>query len=206
MLGGLKFGFATVLLAAVLVLPVSATNSDDGSLYRAQSVTNGTGAVNRARGLAPCLEEVLVKVSGDPRLIGDPRVAEMTRRAGDYVTGFTYRDFLNGRPPNHEQGTYDRPQYLIAEFDRDKIDSLLMSLGRKPWPLPRPGVVAVFDIAPMKGDRFALARDGDNKLAGDMRTTLTAAAERAGLPLLLPRQDDVGSILSNKADLKRFPI
>jgi hypothetical protein len=194
MLGSLKLGFAVATLAAALVLPTDASDMDRTSLYRAQSVTNGTGEVNRARGLAPCLEEVLVKVSGDPRLIGDPRVAEMTRHAADYVTGFIYRDLLNGRPPNHEQGTYDRPQYLTADFDRNKIDALLASLGLKPWPLPRPDVVAFFDIVPMKGDRFTLARNGGDRLAVDMRLALRAAAERTGLPLQLPQQDEVETI------------
>ncbi|WP_245271262.1 DUF2066 domain-containing protein [Mesorhizobium sp. LNJC384A00] len=57
-------------LAVLIVFPVAAADIDRASLYRAQSVTSGTGEENRAWGLAPCLEEVLVKVSGDPRLIG----------------------------------------------------------------------------------------------------------------------------------------
>jgi hypothetical protein len=200
MLGGLKLGFAAAALAAALVFPAVAAEMNRSSLYRAQSVTNGTGEVNRALGLAPCLEEVLVKVSGDPRLIGDPRVAEMTPHAADYVTGFVYRDLLNGRPPNHEQGTYDRPQYLTADFDRDKIDALLASLGRKPWPLTRPDVVAFFEIEPMRGDRFTLARAGGERLAVDMRLALGAAAERTGLPLQLPQQDEVDTIRQEKPE------
>lgn len=200
MSGGLRSRFIVMALAALAILPAAAANIDQASLYRAQSVTNGVGEVNRARGLAPALEEVLVKVSGDPRLIGDPRVAEMARHAADYVTGFTYVDLLNNRPPNHEQGTYDRPKYLIADFDPARIDALLASLGRKPWPLPRPEIAAFFDIAPMKGDGFTLTSDGGGQLATDMRTALTSAAERTGMPLLLFRRDDVDTIRRTKPE------
>lgn len=200
MLGGLKSGFVAAAMAALIVLPVTAANVDRASLYSAQFVTNGTGEVNRARAFAPNLEEVLVKVSGDPRLIGDPRVVEMTRHAADYVTGFTYRDFLNNRPPNHEQGTYDRPQYLTANFDPDKIDALLASLGRKPWPLPRPEIIAFFDVTPMKGDRFTLANDGGDQIAADMRIALTAAAERSGLPLQLLQREEADTLQQGKLE------
>lgn len=196
--GCLKFGFVAAVLAALITFPVAAADIDRASLYRAQSVTSGTGEENRAWGLAPCLEEVLVKVSGDPRLIGDPRVAEMSRHAADYVTGVGYRDLLNNRPPHDEQGTHDRPQYITADFDPDKIDALLASLGHKPWALPRPAIVALLDIKPMKGDGFTLVRDGGGELAADMRGALVAAAHRTGLPLELPRPADV--VLADVAD------
>ncbi len=202
----MTFRFIAATLAALVAIPATAADIDRASLYRAQSVTNGEGEVNRARGLAPALEEVLVKVSGDPRLIGDPRVLEMTRHAADYVTGFTYVDLLNNRPPNHEQGTYDRPKYLIADFDPGRIDALLASFGRKPWPLPRPETVAFFDITPMKGDGFTLAHhdggqlDGGGQLAKDMRAALTSAAKRAGLPLALLRPRDVETIRQAKPE------
>jgi hypothetical protein len=168
--GCLKLGFVAAALAVLIVFPVAAADIDRASLYRAQSVTSGTGEENRAWGLAPCLEEVLVKVSGDPRLIGDPRVADMSRHAADYVTGVGYRDLLNNRPPHDEQGTHDRPHYITADFDPDKIDALLASLGRKPWAVPRPKIVALLDVRPMKGDGFTLVRDGggDTLLAGTL--------------------------------------
>ncbi|MBA1140229.1 DUF2066 domain-containing protein [Mesorhizobium neociceri] len=194
----MKFGFVAAVLAALIAFPVAAADIDRASLYRAQSVTNGTGEENRAWGLAPCLEEVLVKVSGDPRLIGDPRVAEMSRHAADYVTDVSYRDLLNNRPPHDEQGTHDRPQYLTADFDPDRIDALLASLGRKPWPVPRPAIVALLDIKPMKGDSFTLVRDGGGELVADMRGALADAAHRTGLPLELPKPQDVA--LADVAD------
>lgn len=181
-----------VIVAAVLAATSStgATEVDRAGLYRGISVTNGFGEANRAHALVPSLEDVLVKVSGDPRLIGDPRVAEMARHAFDYVKAFSYRDLLNNRPPHDEQGTHDRPQYLTADFDPDKIDALLASLDRKPWPLPRPKIVALVEVTPMKGASFMLASKGESQLARDMRAALMAAGEQTGVPMLLPAQDE----------------
>lgn len=197
MFGGLK----PALVAAALTAAVSASAAevDRASLYRGRSVTNGFGEVNRARALAPSLEDVLVKVSGDPRLFGDPRVAEMARHASDYLKAFRYRDLLNNRPPHDEQGTYDRPQYLTADFDPDKINALLASLGRKPWPLPRPKIVALVEVVPMRGDSFMLANKADNYLAKDMRAALMAAAEQTGMPVQLPAPGEAEAIRIEKS-------
>lgn len=201
MWGRLKFVFlAAVALVAAAGCSANAKEIDRADLYRAQSVTNGFGEANRVRALAPSLTEVLVKVSGDPRLTSDPRVAEMAARAADYVKDFSYRDLLNNRPPHDEQGTYDRPQYLTTDFDPDKIDALLASLTRKPWSSRRPVVVALFDMKPMKGNGFALARDGDAANAADMRTALMVAARQAGIPLVLPGQDNIRSTRDKKPE------
>ncbi|HEV2503190.1 MAG TPA: DUF2066 domain-containing protein [Mesorhizobium sp.] len=198
----MKFVFlATAALAAATGCRVSAAEIDRADLYRAQAVTNGFGEANRVRALAPSLTEVLVKVSGDPRLSGDPRVGEMAAHAAAYVKDFNYRDLLNNRPPHDEQGTYDRPQYLTTDFEPDKIDVLLASLARKPWTSRRPAIVALFDIRPMKGDGFALSKDGDAAGAADMRTALTVAARQAGMPLVLPGQDIIRSNRDKKLEV-----
>jgi hypothetical protein len=57
----------------------TAAAADD--LYRARTIVTGQGEEGRSAGFAECLGQVLVKVSGDPRLLGDPGVAAMVDRA-----------------------------------------------------------------------------------------------------------------------------
>ena len=57
---------------------------------------------------------------------------ELASSAGQYVSAFSYRDRLEGKPVHDEQGTYDRPHFLTCHFDPQKIDSVLKTLGRKP--------------------------------------------------------------------------
>lgn len=193
-----------LLLLALGLGAATAQAQDRNDLYSAVSVTSGTGEVNRARSLAVSLADVLVKVSGDPRLADDARVAEASANAGALIADFSYRDLLNNRPPNHEQGTYDRPQYLTSTFDPAKINALLKSLGRAPWPEPRPHVVVFLDVETMKGEKFRLAEDGTGGMPADMRNSLAAAADRAGLPVSLsakPASVEAASLgASAKAD------
>src|SRR4051794_24973925 len=77
-------------------------------LYRAQTIVTGQGEANRIVGFASCLEDVLVKVSGQLRLAGDPRVDAYKADAAKLVRGFSYRDEKGGKPKNDEQGTRDR--------------------------------------------------------------------------------------------------
>ncbi|MGI6854048.1 DUF2066 domain-containing protein [Mesorhizobium sp. 1B3] len=188
-------------LALALVLPGGPLlASDSSALYGATTVTSGTGEKNRARALALCLVDVLVKVSGDPTLADDPRIAEMAGKATTLVAAYDYRDLLNDRPPNHEQGTYDRPQYLTAKFEPAAIDAALAALGRKPW-LSRPRVAAFISVETMKGETFAL--DGEGKgMEADMRGSVMAAADRTGIPLVLPVEMDFAGVPQNGVALK----
>ena len=170
-------------------------------LYRAQVVVSGQGEANRAAGFAICLEDVLVKLSGDPRLIGDPKVAKIAANAGELVAGFQYRDRLSGIPIHDEQGSYDRPHDLTVDFDQAKIDAVLEKLGREPWLSQRPSVVVFLDVMPRKGTTFRLVRAGDDRREADMRVSLAAAAEKVGLMMALPVQNTAKRMIQGAADL-----
>jgi hypothetical protein len=162
-----------------------AGGTDLDQLYQTQTIVTGQGEENRVGGFATALEAVLVKVSGDPRLIGDPRVEALAREAGSSVESFRYRDRMEGIPVHDEQGTRDRPYDLFVSFDRGKIDAMPRSLGRERWPVPRPRV-AVFLGVENGPTRYMLASDG--KRGQDQREALAAAAEGLGMPLAMPSE------------------
>ncbi|QND51728.1 DUF2066 domain-containing protein [Phyllobacterium sp. 628] len=170
----------------LLVLPGSAMAlAPDTSLYRAQAVVTGQGEVNRRLGLAQCLEDVLVKVSGDPRLIGDTAAIALGANTPGLVTGFSYHDRLAGKPVHDEQGTNDRPHDLLVDFDPKALNIALQTLGRTAWLGPKPRI-AVFLAVQGRKDAFVLASDSEHD--PDMRASLTSAADRVGLPMSLPAQ------------------
>lgn len=170
-------------LGAILALPAAAGRIED--LYRAQAVVTGQSEQNRAPGLAQSLEDVMVKVSGDPRLIGDPRIAIMAQNPDVYVRRFTYHDRLAGKPIHDEQGTYDRPHDLIVDFNRRNIDAAIRSLGREPWTKRRPRIAAFVGV---RKDSRAFVVSDDSLRDADMRYALNAAAARVGLELALPNE------------------
>ncbi len=101
-------------------------------LYEATVFVTGQGEETRAPALARALAAVLVKVSGDPRLADDPGVAALAARAPDLVTGYGYRDRMEGIPVHDEQGSRDRPYDLTVAFDAAGVDAALAGLGRAP--------------------------------------------------------------------------
>jgi hypothetical protein len=152
-------------------------------LYQAKPIVTGIGETNRKVGFALAFEDVLVKVSGDPRLIGDPRVADLAKDAGSMVKEFRYRDRMEGIPIHDEQGSYDRPHDLTTIFAPEKIDAVLASLGSKPWTEPRPTVTLFLGVR--NGDRtFVLSSDGERGI--DMRDSLASASVKVAIPVMLP--------------------
>jgi uncharacterized protein len=166
---------------------IGAQTIDD--LYQARTIVTGRGEENRLRGFPLCLEDVLIKVSGDPRLIDDPRLGLLQAQAQTFVVSFAYHDRMAGLATHDEQGTRDRPYDLIVRFDRDKIDAALRSLGVPPWTTPRPRVVVLVGMK-QAAAKFVLTRDGNH--AGP-NESLAAAAEKRGISILIPSTQELAT-------------
>ncbi len=152
-------------------------------LYRAQTIVTGQGEANRLTGFAACLQDVLIKVTAAGRLADSPRLEAAKANARDYVKGFSYHDQMSGTPTRDEQGTRDRPYDLTVDFDQAKIVSLLATLGLKPWSSHRP-VLAVFVEMEQGARQFMVT--SDLRQSDLQRDSLLAAAEKRGMPIVLP--------------------
>ena len=109
---------------------------DGNDPYQAFDIVAGYNLERTRRvGFADCLPEVLVRVSGEPRLEHDPRVADLAAHADALVASYDYSDFLVRTGAVHDdQGTGDeRPYDLVVRFDHGKIDAVLRDLGTPPW-------------------------------------------------------------------------
>ena len=152
-------------------------------LYRAQTIVTGTGETNRIIGFAACLEDVLVKLSGQLRLAGDKRLDAYKADAAKLVRDFSYRDEKGGKPKNDEQGTRDRSFVLTAAFDETAVNGILGKLGVKPWLSHRP-VLGVFVEMQNGARRYVIA--ADSKETELPRAALLAASAKRGMPIVLP--------------------
>jgi len=180
---------ALKICLTIVALGVGAAGgSRADELYRAQAVVTGTGEPNRIEALGPCLEEVLIKVSGVQKLSGDARLAPYEARAKDYVGDYSYHDQMSGIPIHDEQGTRDRPYDLTVDFDPMKIAGVLKQLGMKPWDGHRP-VIAVFAGLQQGANRFIIATDGER--GSDQRDSLQTTAAKRGVPIVLPAMGDL---------------
>jgi len=166
---------------------------DTGALYRSVTIVTGTRIETRLPGFAETLGDVLVKVTGDQTIRADRSLGRAARDAQALVLRFSYRDRLKGKPVHDEQGTHDRPHFLTVDFDPAKVVALAVTLGRKPWPLPRPHVLLLVAVENIH-NAFVLTRDGAIDRSDDMRFAVNAAAAKAALPpAVLPSGADIAA-------------
>jgi hypothetical protein len=178
--------WAAVLLSAVGGL---AHAEDIGALYQAYAIVTGTDMRQRPWGMAQCLREVLVKVSGEPRLKDDPRVLELAEHADQFLTAFDYVDMMAGIPKKDDQGSYDRPHKLTVHFDPAKIDKTLAELGETPWRGQRPVVVPVLLVRARKPPPYVLSAEAP---AGEeQRGSFVNAASEFGMNVRLPSEAEL---------------
>jgi hypothetical protein len=189
-LGVLLRQLATIPIALVIAIPYlaaapSARADATSDLYRSTVIVTGFDMRNRPAGFARALREVLVKLSGEPRLDKAPRVAELAAHADKLVTSFDYVDQMAGIPIHDEQGTYDRPYYLTVFFDRAKIDQTLADLGEKPWLGERPVITPVFAV-----DRFAkhYLLSSENPAGADQAEAFTDVAADYDIHVRIPTE------------------
>ena len=72
------------ILLICLILPAVCRVADAADdLYRAQAIVTGKGEKNRQPGFRDCLDKVLVRLSGDQRLLAKSETAALRDRAGD---------------------------------------------------------------------------------------------------------------------------
>ncbi len=149
---------------------------DSNDPYQTFNIVAGYDLERTRRvGFAHCLPEVLVRVSGEPRLEHDPRVADLAAHADALVASYDYSDFLVRMGPVHDdQGTGDeRPYDLVVRFDHAKIDAVLSELGAPPWRGRRPQVVPVLVVKGFSGTYLLSA---EVKAGAEQRGSLATAA------------------------------
>lgn len=163
--------------------------SPDDALYTADAIVTGTDMRQRPWGFAQCLKEVLVKVSGDPKLRDDPRVAALADRANQFVASFDYADLMAHLKKNDDQGSYDRPHRLTVHFDPARIDALLAQLGDTPWRGTRPVIVPVLRVMGPKPPAYVLS---DVTPRGEeQRGAFLEAASEFGMTARFPTESEL---------------
>ena len=172
-----------LLCGAATAAAGDAAAQDVDALYRATAVVTGTGEANRLIGFRIAMEDVIVRVSGDYRLITSGKAASAVGGAADLVAKIHYRDRYEGIPVHDEQGTHDRPHDLTVDFDHGKVDAALAAMGSQPWLAPRPRLVVFLGVRNAKG-AFVLSADGDQGFY--MRDSFAASSDRIAMPIALP--------------------
>ncbi|TPJ42713.1 DUF2066 domain-containing protein [Mesorhizobium sp. B2-5-13] len=178
-------------LSALWATNVPARATDLGDLYQSQTIVTGQGEENRQLGFKTCLDKVLVRVSGDQRLLARREMDALRDKAGSFVDSFRYHDRLEGIPIHDEQGTHDRPHDLTCLYKPDVIDKVLASLGSRPWLGERP-TLAVFLTTEQGTRHFVLsAEEGHGET---MRESFINAAGPTLIHVVFPKAAELGDL------------
>lgn len=180
----MRRAFIIALLAMSLVpAPQLHAEGPLKELYTGKAIVTGTGEKNRQPGFRDCLESVILRVSGDQRLLKRREMQAFLTHAGTFVRSFSYRDRLAGKPIHDEQGTYDRPHDLTCYYDAEVVDRLLNDLGSEPWLTPRPRLIVLLDVE-RDGQSYRLS--GDLLRDEDMRSSFNNAAGPLAMQVTFP--------------------
>ncbi len=182
---------ALLLVMLSVAFVAAATRSrrvqDTSDLYQAIAIVTGTDMRSRPTGFAQCLREVLVKVSGEPRLRDDPRTSELAAHADALVASFDYVDLDAAFKIHDDQGTYDRPHNLTVHFVPARIDKALADLGERPWRGTRPVVVPVLVV---RGITAAYLLSAESPAGAAQRQAFTDVASDFHMKVRFPTEAD----------------
>lgn len=170
----MQFSSKPLPIVLLLFLPWLAVAAGGGDLFTAEKVVADEGSETRNRVLSELLAEVLVRVTGNAAVAGQPAARDLLGEAPSLVQQYRYRSAeLNG----------EVVRYLSARFDQPVVERMLRERNLPVW-VQRPRVL-LWVATERAGQRVLL--NLDNEPAA--RTAVLAEAQRRGMPLQLPLMD-----------------
>ena len=165
-----------VLLLSLYAATVAATPVKD--LYVVQVPVENQDREVRLEALKQAFEEVLVRVTGDGSVAGNPEAEALLRMAPSFVQRFRY---LRPEAPQQEEA----PAWMLrVVFDGRRIERALSERGLPVWGRDRPAVLAW--VAVLDGGRRYLIGEQSHE---PEREVLRDEARRRGVPLMFPLLD-----------------
>jgi len=169
------------LLALILLMGyvTLATASQVTGLYSAEVSVDGQSAEQRTDGIRRAFAQMLIKVTGNRNVARRPELQQDIGQAPRYVQQFRYR-LGAGQSPTAEEAA----RLLTVQFDAAAVQRLLRERRLPVWGENRPSGLVWLGIE-SQGQRRVMRPEVDTGLLSAM----AAAAEKRGIPLILPLMD-----------------
>lgn len=156
-------------------------------LFATDVAVEDQSSAKRDKAFQTGLGNVLVKVSGARDILTAPAAEPIMQKAARYVQRYHYFE----KPPDGAGGDAlpkspeATPLYISIEFDGEALQRTLRDAGLPVWSANRPQVLVWLGAVQGPRERFIVAEDSGE----DVRDLLMAAAQRRGVPLILPLMD-----------------
>lgn len=174
---------------AILLLPwTDAWSAKVSGLYEAEVPIAGEGTAQRNEAIGRAFADMLVKVTGNRRIVALGGLEQELGKASRYVQQYSYRM----ADPSRKGGQVGEPQrHLKVFFDAGAVDRLLTERQLPVWSANRPSILVWMGMEE-RGKRRLLVSEQDPA----MRKHIEKAAGIRGLPIIFPIMDleDQGSL------------
>jgi hypothetical protein len=179
-----------VLLALLLVLSCSASAAVVGTLYQGEVPVASYSQADWQKALTPALWQVLVKVTGNPKIAQAEGVRKAIGRPDALVQSYNYTTL--------DQAGKAVPT-LQVRFSPKAVDAVLQKAGQKILPKDRPLTLVWLVMSNAQGQAQVLTDPKDPLVAG-----LQQQADALALPMLWPTLDASNVSPEFAADVANF--
>lgn len=172
-------------LLALLLLPLPADAVRVENLYRTEVKVIDKSGEEREAGFRRALEQILLKVSGSMAVLEKPALQPMLDAPARYVQQYRYEEIEDGGETDAGGDAEPPPAYrLEVVFGQSRIEDDLRERGITVWGPYRPEILVWLAFDNGRQRQLVGADDGSG-----MDEVLRTAADRRGMPLLLPLLD-----------------
>lgn len=166
-----KRSLISLYLFIVLIgISLSVQASPDVNLYQAVIPVDSQTNSERQKLLPEAMSQVLIKVSGNPRLADNANFKNYLTQAPRYIQQYRYDSLADGKA------------VLWVTFNSAAIDKLLQKLGHPKWSSERP-LVLVWLVTEVNG-RHAIVDESDQ-----ISQLIKLQAEQRGITCIFPAYD-----------------
>jgi len=177
---------------AILLLPwTNAWPAKVPGLYQAEVPIAGDGTAQRNEAIGRAFADMLVKVTGNRRIVARGGLEQELGKASRYVQQYSYRMADPSEEGGPATGDGGSQRFLRVFFDASAIDRLLTERQLPVWSANRPSILVWMGVE-QRGRRRLLVSEEEPVL----RKGIEAAAGIRGLPIVFPIMDleDQGSL------------
>ncbi|MCI1709049.1 MAG: DUF2066 domain-containing protein [Chiayiivirga sp.] len=187
-----SIGLGFLLIAGLMAAPAQA---QDTALYEGEADVTDQSEAQRQAALPRALAQVLVKVTGEADAAGDPGLADALSGAAQMMQQYRYRqDVVTA------SGTPELKLTLIARFNAEAVERLVVDAGRTVWPAPRPRPLLWLAIDDGRGARLV------GEAQASAVAPLSRRASQRGYALAFPKADLQDQTLGGAAAVWREDV
>jgi hypothetical protein len=188
---------AGLFVLVILVLSDAVMAIEVTDLYQGiVPVESRDNVRERQQAFNEALRQVLLKITGNSTIYNQPLIRRALTNADDYVETWSYRTVTSSQGEDDTSGEAPGIELTVTFFEPEVL-ALLDSAGIPLWPRNRPYTLVWLVIQDELGGRQLVGSSSRDNL--DILSMLEIAAQRRGLPVLLPIFDfeDLRAVSTN---------